>query len=455
MSNLLRKYKEVYDSIHGYIKISYLASLIIDTPQFQRLRYLHQLGTCHYVFPTASHTRFEHSIGTYHLTGKVLDILKLNSEPDFINDGLKKIKYLKSYYETNPTQSMLDPYVCELIKIAALCHDIGHGPFSHVFDDIFLKHFNQDHLTYHENRSCMIIRYIIKNNELLNTTINEDQISFICSLINPSKEETGFIFQIISNNLNSIDVDKFDYICRDTHTLGLKYSIDIPRLIDDMAVIDNKICFLEKLNYELVSLFKTRYRLHKQIYCHKAVVSIQYMVCDIMLLLNDFMNLDQSIYDVARFSDLTEEYIITYLKILFKNKEQYNNTQKAKIVLANNIWNRIINRDLYKLAVGKVTEKEIDNNDLDEVLKSIDKDKIICYKSKIGFVSGSKGNPMDETFFYKKDDNSKCFRITDEHISLLVPKIYQEYIYMFFLKDKRDIETKKELIKVWNEKLKY
>ena len=451
MNNLLRKHKEVYDSIHGYIKISYLASLIIDTPQFQRLRYLHQLGTCHYVFPTASHTRFEHSIGTYHLAGKVLDIIKTNSNPDFIDDSIKKNIYLQSYYELNNLdKNLLDPYICELIKIAALCHDIGHGPFSHVYDDIFLKNFNYHPSHIHEYRSCMIIKHIINKNDTLKNTIDDNQVSFICSLINPPKDASGFIYQIVSNNLNSIDVDKFDYICRDTHTLGLKYSIDIPRLIDDMVVIDDKICFLEKLHYELVSLFKTRYRLHKQIYCHKAVISIQFMISDIMILLNDFMHLDESVNDVERFSDLTEEYIITFMKILYKNKDQYDELLKNKIILAYDIWNRIITRDLYKLAIGKVFEKEIDKTELENSLVGIDKNKIIFYKSKIGFVSGSKDNPMDETYFYKKYNISQCFKITDEHISLLVPKIYQEYIYMFFLKDKRDHETKSKLLTILN-----
>ena len=144
------------------------------------MRYLHQLGTCHYVFPTASHTRFEHSIGTYHLAGKVLDIIKTNSNPDFIDDSIKKNIYLQSYYELNNLdKNLLDPYICELIKIAALCHDIGHGPFSHVYDDIFLKNFNYHPSHIHEYRSCMIIKHIINKNDTLKSpflVFNETRI---------------------------------------------------------------------------------------------------------------------------------------------------------------------------------------------------------------------------------------------------------------------------------------
>ena len=346
--DILKYHKEIYDPIHGtYIKLTTLSMLIIDTSQFQRLRYLHQLGTCHFVFPSATHTRFEHSIGTYYLAGRVLDSIKNNSEASVINTYLKDIPELKKYYANREVS--LDPYICELIKIAGLCHDIGHGPFSHVFDDVFLKIVgNKSPLESHEVRSEYILKYIVKNNEILKSIITNDQIDFISTLINPGKKNNGFIYQIVSNSFNSIDVDKFDYLCRDTHYLGLKYSIDSNRLIEDMKVINNKICFPDKINYEIISLFKTRYRLHKQIYCHKAVISIQYMINDIMMLLNDIVGIYDSIKDPERFTELTDEYIITYLKILYKNINNYNDNDKEKIKHAYAIWEKINNRNLYK-----------------------------------------------------------------------------------------------------------
>src|SRR5271157_1828637 len=90
--------KEIYDTIHGHITISALACRIIDSPEFQRLRYLHQLGTCYYIFPSSTHTRFEHSIGTYHLAGKILKVIGEHSDINVINNSLSEIEELKKYY---------------------------------------------------------------------------------------------------------------------------------------------------------------------------------------------------------------------------------------------------------------------------------------------------------------------------------------------------------------------
>ena len=133
-----QNYKQFYDNIHNYIKVSNIACKIIDSKPFQRLRSLHQLGTCHYVFPTATHTRFEHSIGTYYLTGRLLNNIKNKINKDTLEEYLKNISELKEYYEKT-NNYILDNYICELIKIGGLCHDLGHGPFSHLFEEVLQR----------------------------------------------------------------------------------------------------------------------------------------------------------------------------------------------------------------------------------------------------------------------------------------------------------------------------
>ena len=109
--------KIIFDIIHGFIEIDELALSIIDKPEFQRLKNIKQLGVVHHVFPSATHTRFEHSLGVYYLAGELLVNLK-NNQPE-INLSKREI---------------------QLVKIAGLCHDLGHGPFSHLIDNYILKY---------------------------------------------------------------------------------------------------------------------------------------------------------------------------------------------------------------------------------------------------------------------------------------------------------------------------
>ena len=107
------KTKIISDNIHGNIKIHPLLIRIIDTPQFQRLRHLKQLGILHYIYPTANHSRFEHSIGCSHLAGVLMSHL-CAEQPSL---GITKCDEL-------------------CVRIAGLCHDMGHGPFSHMFEEV-------------------------------------------------------------------------------------------------------------------------------------------------------------------------------------------------------------------------------------------------------------------------------------------------------------------------------
>ena len=136
---------ELYDIIHGSIQICPLAKKIIDTFEFQRLRNIKQLGCCNYVFPSSTHTRFEHSIGVYHLARKYVDILNKNGQ-----------------YFTERDK--------DCISIAGLIHDIGHGPYSHLFDELFPEKQN------HEYRSGELLKII---NKKYNLNFTDDEIKRI------------------------------------------------------------------------------------------------------------------------------------------------------------------------------------------------------------------------------------------------------------------------------------
>jgi len=436
-------YKKIYDGIHHYIDISNYACMIIDTPTFQRLRYLRQLSACYYVFPCAIHTRFEHSIGTYYLAGRLINCIRKKTPRKNINTWMSKIPELQSYINHKLTMSdiddveLLDEYVCELVKIAGLCHDLGHGPFSHLFDDIFLKNYDSIY-SCHEKRSCMLVDYIYQTSNL-GAYINIDELNFIKQLILPDANRSGFIYQIVSNSLNNIDVDKCDYIARDAYFVGLKYSFDYATIVDDVIVIDDIISYPEKYNYEIMCLFSIRYRLHRQIYTHKTVLAVQFMINDIIELLDPILNLKKSIAIPEQFINLTDTFIFDFLKYIKLSCVTLNNTDtnsKKAIDTALNIYNRIMTRDFYKL-IGMISSK-CDLNLTIKMMRDFDNEiditNIVLYRNVIGYVSEHKNHPIDDIYFYNKN-TQKNYTIKKSIITPLMSDSCYEYRYYIFIKN--------------------
>ena len=345
----------------------------------------------------------------------------------------------------------LDMYVCELVKIAALCHDIGHGPFSHVFDDAFLPDVGKEHdyCATHEERSGVMIRMLIENDPILSNIINSDEITFIQNLINPTNEHIGFIYQIVSNTLNSLDVDKFDYLTRDVYALNFQAKIDPTRLVKHVRIIDNNIVYPEQAIDDIYNLFQTRFRLHKHVYCHKVVIAIQFLIVKLMKLLDDILKISDSISDMNKFCLLTDEYILESVKVIYKFKSNLSDEQIENVHSAMDILNDLENRKLYAVVCNLVSSAKIN---VDQLLENIhDKDKIIVFQTKIGFVSGNKPNPLDSIFVYKTKDSTKiagkleAFKKDKNNVTALVPKTYQEYIVTIYYTDKTDVVRINEL----------
>jgi HD superfamily phosphohydrolase len=414
-------------SVHGHIRVSALANKIIDTIEFQRLRGLKQLGTAIYVFHCATHTRFEHSLGVYYLAGELLKNLKQN-HPN-----------VKFTIEELGVDLRLNNFICELIKIAGLCHDIGHGPLSHVFDDLILADSDHPNKT-HEHRSELIIERIIKRE--LSPYLNANHIKFIKNLINPKKEHNGFIYQIISNNLNGIDVDKLDYLARDTRQLGLHSGYDCERIISEARIDNNlNLSYPKQLAYHIFELFHTRYMMHKEIYSHKTVKILEYMVCDIINLIDPIFHIRDSIGDMDVFCRLNDETLFEYLNVfIYPNplitikltSEQKKNINKAIV-----LYQRIIKRKLYRF-VGEVIN--FDNMTLDlfrDVNKDIDLNNIIICKYKIGYVSGNKPDPFNSIYFYDKKESKESFLLSKDKVSTLITNNYQENYTRVFCRDRK------------------
>lgn len=432
MLYLCKPTKVIYDCIHGYIQLSLFAKYIIDTPIFQRLRKISQLSTCQYIYPNAHHTRFEHSIGTYHLAHQQLTTIKAIVDPTVMHKYLSEINELHVYLEDNKKNSLynFDKYIRELIKIASLTHDLGHGPFSHMFDDVIL--LNNKHFIPHEHRSCILLQKIIKEHPILKDIIPDDHINFMKNIICPKKEHTTFLYQVVSNTITGIDVDKFDYLVRDSYSINIKISFDYIRLLNKISIVDGKICYpLQSIN-DIYELFRSRYRLHKTLYSHKGTISVQLMFHDIIINLTDLLNLDTILTDINKFALLTDEYIMNITDILLSLPIKISDEHKEKLLIAKSIKERIDNRNLYKFVCKITTTEHLDLTKLKEI--NIPQEMCI-YQTQLGYVSGNKPNPLNNVKLYKKyDNNIKLYNLTD--IPYLESDRYIEYVIMIFSKSK-------------------
>ena len=482
----LQKAKIYRDVIHDTITTTKVATSIIDSKYFQRLRNLHQLGICYLVFPSANHTRFEHSIGTYHLVEKLIMNIMSNSEICELNKSLLKVPFIKNYVLTNfnldeteenikfilsTNSHLLDDYLIELIKIAGLCHDLGHGPLSHLFDEWLntLEELRENPMIEHEERSISILRKLIDETEIndneeiykLSEFINDDAFEFIAELIHP-KEDTpqNFVFQIVSNSLNGIDVDKLDYLCRDSFYLGLNTGFLFSRVINNVKVIDENICYPEKISYDILKIFRTRYDLHKQFYNHKTVICIEYMIRSILTRLDSILNIVKGVFNekenninIDEFCELSDSTIFNATTVIKQFTRNYtlftiSNETKRDIKYVDNILKKINKRELYKnvyftiFPASKTMEddKEKDVDLEDEVEKflmrkpSIEKkEDLIPVLIKIGYLSGNKRHPFESIYFYNKDNVAGV--LSKEQVSLLMSEVFQERLFFIIWKN--------------------
>jgi len=465
----LEKAKIYKDVIHNSIYTTRLANAIIDNKIFQRLRNLHQLGLCYMVFPNANNTRFEHSLGTYHLAGCLINSLISNSKIKEINKSLVEIEFTKNYllkklnlennessidFIINNKECQLDSYITELIKIAGLCHDIGHGPFSHMFDDWLysMPELESNKLIHHENRSILLLGLILEKGEInynntkyeLTNYIDFNGHKFISTLINPSSysniNKKNFIYQIVSNCLNDLDVDKLDYLCRDSYYLGTGEPFNINRIIEHAKVIEGNIVFPEKVSYEIFKVYRSRYDMHKQFYNNKTVICIEHMLKHVLDKLDKILKISENLklFNIDNFINLTDSVILNTATIIEQIKPSNYADIKEDIENINNIINAINERRLYKcvyttsysvkekINTKKITQKFILEN------KEFSKNNIFAVVVKIGLIGGEKTHPFDNLYFYDKNNKSRV--LSKNEISHLMSPFFQEKLFFIIEK---------------------
>ena len=217
----------IKDSVHGHVRLDPVAAELIDTPAFQRLRHIKQLSTVRLVYPSANHTRFEHSLGVYHLARQAVEGLRLDSD------------------------------TAAHVRAAAMLHDVGHGPYGHQTEGIIRRRTGRDHddigwLLTDPDRE---VTQVLERNDL--------DPERVASLI----AGDGGLGALVSGEL---DVDRMDYLLRDAHHTGVPYgTVDTGRLLTELRLTgDDELVLAEGNVATAESVLVARSLMNAVVYRH-------------------------------------------------------------------------------------------------------------------------------------------------------------------------------------------
>lgn len=325
----------IKDPIHKEInfKLDKWILDLISTKEFKRLKYILQLGVSFKVFPSATNNRYMHSVGTFQVALK------------FVNSFFNKISVAQR----------------KLFLASALLHDIGHGPFSHVFEKI--TNISHEEMTKKIilNKDTEIHKALIKNK------INPNEI--IDVIDGQSKHE--WINKLISSN---IDVDRIDYILRDSYFIGTNYStIDIDFLIERSHLLDNDICFSQSTTNIIESFLLGRYYMHQDIYDNKNTYIYEWSLINIFKRLKEIKNeFEKKSKDIYYF-DLYKNIILSNSNLSVENYTKFTDINFTSFLESLNVIDDKILKSFLDAFLNQNGVIAVDFSKKNEILKEIKK----------------------------------------------------------------------------------
>lgn len=340
------RFKSIRDPLYGFIDLSETETRIIDTAVFRRLNGIKQLSHAYLVYPTAVHTRFEHALGVTHLADLV------------------------------SKQLLFDDEVREIVRLVGLLHDVGHGPFSHLFEHV-MENINDKKIE-HDRISMMLIREDPDISSILGYRAEKIiQLLDHKPISGLDRKISSLASDVISGPL---DVDKMDYLRRDSYNIGVAYGqFDLPRIIHTIThtddSIEQRICVDYKGKDAIENYRLGRYLMHAQVYQHHTrLIGDQMFLHALDLAVNEENIIQSSALQTD--TDLNKshkEFLDFYTSLddhglygLILNKP----TSAAAKILRN-----IRHRNLLKRVVESLPDKEIANAQIrDRISRMNEKD---------------------------------------------------------------------------------
>jgi HD superfamily phosphohydrolase len=277
----LRPVAEIRDPVHGYVKMTSVERDLIDSPFIQRLRRVHQLAGSYLVYPGAVHTRFEHVVGAMHVAGQIAESIMATASID--QDQIQEV------------------------RIAGLLHDIGHGPFSHMYEEVLAGRADVTH----EDISQRIVLETSISDILSKNGFSPKKMSDFA--VGRQTRHPPFMNEIIAGGLSA---DMMDYLLRDSYFTGVEYGkVDTQRVIDSLRVAEGHLVIEEAALNAFEALLLARYEMFKAVYFHRTVRAAELMLVHSMKLADETLGLTD-ISDLDKYLELTDEIVLQSLATL-------------------------------------------------------------------------------------------------------------------------------------------
>ncbi len=300
-----KNYLDIVDPIHDFIRVYDYELPIIDSPIFQRLRRIRQLSGAHLTYPAAQHSRFEHSLGVMHIASQAGFAL---NEKGFLNSD-----------------------DIQMLRIAGLLHDVGHGPFSHMFEEII-----QEKKISHEDYGKKIILNSEIGDILSKTGFDKKLISKIAF----GESKFQYLNEIVSGALSA---DMMDYLLRDGYFTGAEHAkVDYKRITESLSVHKKKIALERSALYSFESMMHSRYQMFKAVYFHKTVRAAEVMLIQALRLADDEFGFTS--FNLNEFINMTDEFVLSSII----------SSKSPKLKRSRQIANDYQNRKLLKCAFERI-----------------------------------------------------------------------------------------------------
>ena len=305
---------EIRDPVHGYVRITEVERDLIDSPYLQRLRRVHQLAGSYLVYPGAVHTRFEHVVGAMHVAGDIAESL--------LGDGAADRERIQE------------------VRLAALLHDVGHGPFSHMYEEVLEARSD----TTHEDISQRIVLETPVRDVLERHGFSPKVLASLA--VGRQSGRPAYMNEIIAGGLSA---DIMDYLLRDSYFTGVEYGkVDIHRVMDSLRVAGGHLALDEAALYAFEALLLARYQMFKAVYFHRTVRAAELMLVKSMKLADAELGLTD-LSDLGRYLDLTDEVVLHRLSTL--------EGRDRKLKEARRLARDFLGRRLVKCVFEKVVQR--------------------------------------------------------------------------------------------------